>query len=365
MSQRQLVFPRLYRDRYGSSPDSALYFGLNVTVIVYRVGGGGYDVDIHWRKDPGGSVTLSWVTEDLLWPINAKDLVWWLSEAADTAAPIPFGYLKNKRDNDPDVQRRLRDARFALARTNPELVPHGLSGYDNWGCRCGVCRKAKSKENAKSSKRRRGESVRRRWTVEELEVVARTYLTAEQVGEMLGRTVTAVRLKRSKMGVKEGSAARPAGRSKAWGRSRFKGVYQDKKTGRWRAELKAHGEKFRLGGFGTEVEAGMAYDRAAVERLGSAAVTNLSLGLYSEEELQGVQEVRGDASSPVEPAVKQRAKKRRARKENSAREEEARWKARVRRRDAWDLSDAEYEEVTRIEGEVREAFREIEARSAG
>jgi hypothetical protein len=60
--------------------------------------------------------------------------------------------------------------------------------------------------------------------------------------------------------------------------SRFKGVYFDKGTGRWAADIRA-GQRIRLGRFDTEIAAALAYDRKAVELHGEFARTNQSLGL--------------------------------------------------------------------------------------
>lgn len=65
-------------------------------------------------------------------------------------------------------------------------------------------------------------------------------------------------------------------------RSGFKGVYFDSKSPRyakWRAEISANGDRFRLGYHETPEKAAAAYDRAARVLHGTFAVTNASLGL--------------------------------------------------------------------------------------
>jgi hypothetical protein len=47
--------------------------------------------------------------------------------------------------------------------------------------------------------------------------------------------------------------------------SGWKGVYLNKASGRWRAEIKANGQKIRLGTFDTAEAAGRAYLKAASE----------------------------------------------------------------------------------------------------
>ena len=94
---------------------------------------------------------------------------------------------------------------------------HGRSGYENWGCRCEVCTAERTKANAAAVLRYREanreklnqridarrlpiqnqslETARRngfQWTGPELELIARSDLTAEQASAMLGRTYFAV-----------------------------------------------------------------------------------------------------------------------------------------------------------------------------
>jgi hypothetical protein len=44
------------------------------------------------------------------------------------------------------IRNRIRKLRAARRGTQPPV--HGRSGYDNWGCRCQVCRDAKRRANA-------------------------------------------------------------------------------------------------------------------------------------------------------------------------------------------------------------------------
>jgi len=59
--------------------------------------------------------------------------------------------------------------------------------------------------------------------------------------------------------------------------SGFKGVSMDKETGRWLARIYCDGRPFRLGGYATPEEAGMAYDEAALIYHGEFARTNAML----------------------------------------------------------------------------------------
>lgn len=63
------------------------------------------------------------------------------------------------------------------------------------------------------------------------------------------------------------------------GASRFKGVYVSR-GGRWGSRIKRNKKTVHLGTHDTEVQAAMAYDRAAVQMHGEFARTNQQLGLY-------------------------------------------------------------------------------------
>ena len=58
------------------------------------------------------------------------------------------------------------------------------------------------------------------------------------------------------------------------GRSRFKGIYFDRDTGRWRAEIAFAGRKLRLGRFARDTDAALAYDAKARELFGEFAAVN-------------------------------------------------------------------------------------------
>lgn len=61
--------------------------------------------------------------------------------------------------------------------------------------------------------------------------------------------------------------------------SGFKGVFQDKRSGRWIAQSCIHGTRKHLGCFLTPFEAALAYDAAVIAGLGEFARTNAMLGL--------------------------------------------------------------------------------------
>jgi hypothetical protein len=61
--------------------------------------------------------------------------------------------------------------------------------------------------------------------------------------------------------------------------SQFKGVCWDKQAGKWMARIRVNYLETNLGRFISEVEAALAYDRAAVKHHGDFACTNAMLGL--------------------------------------------------------------------------------------
>eukprot|EP00879_Flechtneria_rotunda_P019645 GHRR01020641.1.p1 GENE.GHRR01020641.1~~GHRR01020641.1.p1 ORF type:complete len:319 (+),score=199.76 GHRR01020641.1:31-957(+) len=63
-------------------------------------------------------------------------------------------------------------------------------------------------------------------------------------------------------------------------KSSLKGVFWDRKTGRWRSQLGYHNRKIFMGYFNTPEEAAIAYDQKAVELHGRLAKTNYSISDY-------------------------------------------------------------------------------------
>ena len=63
--------------------------------------------------------------------------------------------------------------------------------------------------------------------------------------------------------------------------SRFRGVTQHRRTGRWEAHVWVEGKQVYLGGFDDEERAGRAYDLVAIRVRGSRATTNFELEEYA------------------------------------------------------------------------------------
>ena len=63
--------------------------------------------------------------------------------------------------------------------------------------------------------------------------------------------------------------------------SRFRGVTQHRRTGRWEAHVWVEGKQVYLGGFDDEERAGRAYDLVAIRCRGSRATTNFELEEYA------------------------------------------------------------------------------------
>lgn len=63
------------------------------------------------------------------------------------------------------------------------------------------------------------------------------------------------------------------------GQSKFKGVYLDKRSGKYGSRIKLNKKTIHLGTYLCEIDAALAYDRAALEMHGEYAKTNEMLGL--------------------------------------------------------------------------------------
>ena len=59
--------------------------------------------------------------------------------------------------------------------------------------------------------------------------------------------------------------------------SRYKGVYLDVASGKWKAQAQVHGRRISLGRFDSEIDAAEAYDAAARRHYGEFARTNFRL----------------------------------------------------------------------------------------
>ncbi|MCM8555375.1 hypothetical protein [Streptomyces sp. STCH 565 A] len=84
-------------------------------------------------------------------------------------------------------------------------IEHGACGYANWGCRCETCTTASAAKSRVYRASSQAQTIpvarnhRKEWTGSELELAARTDLTANEVAKMLGRTFNAVTTMRSRM----------------------------------------------------------------------------------------------------------------------------------------------------------------------
>lgn len=75
-------------------------------------------------------------------------------------------------------------------------VPHGRSGYDNWGCRCDVCRESRNQQQRGAWDVSRMGSP---FTPDDLALVVRDDLTISQIAASLQRTYQAVVIKRYRL----------------------------------------------------------------------------------------------------------------------------------------------------------------------
>lgn len=91
--------------------------------------------------------------------------------------------------------REKKKAELGAGAVPDEAVAHGVSGYANWGCRCSVCAQSRNQSFRGFQAETQAAATRhyREWTGPELEVAARTDLSARQVALMLGRTLSAVK----------------------------------------------------------------------------------------------------------------------------------------------------------------------------
>jgi len=84
--------------------------------------------------------------------------------------------------------KELRRKRCELAATNPERVPHGKSGYQNWDCRCPICMAAYF-----DSRRRRDTSrTKAPWTDKETAYACRDDIPVADIADVLKRSCHAV-----------------------------------------------------------------------------------------------------------------------------------------------------------------------------
>lgn len=88
-----------------------------------------------------------------------------------------------------ELMARQRANRLA----RPQDVPHGPSGYNNWGCRCPVCCEASTSYGGGDWDSSRTGS---RWTAEDLELAAQTDLPLAEAAKRMRRSYRSVVMKR-------------------------------------------------------------------------------------------------------------------------------------------------------------------------
>lgn len=105
----------------------------------------------------------------------------------------------SKRKQSKNWRDKIRSSR------EPDRIPHGISGRVNYLCKCEVCaaaqRDAVSKWQRSTNDKLLGRAHRHnsQWSGPEMELAARSDLSAQQVGDMIGRTLWAVSTMRRRL----------------------------------------------------------------------------------------------------------------------------------------------------------------------
>lgn len=86
--------------------------------------------------------------------------------------------------------RARRQRRQERARSDPSVIPHGDSGYTDYGCRCGVC----TKGHTEARRRQTGAQPAKTWTEDEITRALHVYATegfraADRLGIANGSTI--------------------------------------------------------------------------------------------------------------------------------------------------------------------------------
>lgn len=102
-----------------------------------------------------------------------------------------------RREQDPT--ERTPSRRWRKQRVDPAWIPHGLVGYNNYNCRCQVCRGAATQRYRERQDESQATLKRSfvLWTEEELAVARNPALTAREVAAQLGRSYAAVKSQRA------------------------------------------------------------------------------------------------------------------------------------------------------------------------